>query len=99
MDAAMNRADASNSFSPCALLKRPVERTHISRGILRIRTNVMEFGRFTGTSSAVSGHTSYKVNLIILHAVSGKQWSRTKDLLAMTREKADPLGARLKSAV
>src|SRR5271169_3907591 len=47
MEAAMNRAEASNSLSPFTLLKRPLERIHISRGMLKIRMSVMELGRFT----------------------------------------------------
>lgn len=53
MEAAINSAEANSSFSPCALLKRVVDKTQISRGMQRMRTNVMEFGRFTGASSAV----------------------------------------------
>src|ERR1700693_4207805 len=49
IDAAIKSAEASNSFSPCALLNRPVDRTHISKGMQRMRTNVMELGRFTGS--------------------------------------------------
>src|SRR5215831_7621646 len=45
--AAMNSADASNSFAPFALLKRELERIQISRGMLRMRLSVMELGRFT----------------------------------------------------
>src|SRR5262252_998850 len=45
--AAMNNADASNSFAPCVLLKCEPERIQTSRGILQMRLNVMEFGRFT----------------------------------------------------
>src|SRR5882724_4886031 len=47
MDAAINSADASNSFSPVTLLKRGLARIHISRGMLKIRISVMELGRFT----------------------------------------------------
>jgi len=49
----MKSAEARSSFSPCALLKRVVDRTHMSKGMHRIRTTVMEFGRFTGASGAV----------------------------------------------
>ncbi len=48
----MNSAEASNSFSPFTLLKRPLERIHISRGMLKIRMSVMELGRFTLLRSA-----------------------------------------------
>jgi hypothetical protein len=48
MDAAINRIEASSSFSPFELVKRLVERTHMSSGMLHIRVSVMEFGRFTG---------------------------------------------------
>src|SRR5580658_3865540 len=34
MEAATNKAEASNSFSPVTLLKRVLERIHISRGML-----------------------------------------------------------------
>src|SRR5450631_2722132 len=47
MEAAMKIAEASNSFSPCRLLNRPLARIHISRGMLKIRISVMELGRFT----------------------------------------------------
>jgi hypothetical protein len=47
MEAAMNSAEANNSFSPVTLLKRPLERIHISRGMLKMRISVMELGRFT----------------------------------------------------
>jgi hypothetical protein len=43
----MNRAEAKNSFSPPVLAKRLVERIQISSGMLKMRVNVMEFGRFT----------------------------------------------------
>src|ERR1700722_284054 len=45
--AAMNTAEASNSFSPFWLLKRLLEIIQISRGMLRMRISVMELGRFT----------------------------------------------------
>jgi len=47
--AAMNSADASNSFAPFALLKWELERIQISKGMLRMRLSVMELGRFTET--------------------------------------------------
>src|SRR5260370_26071798 len=47
MEAAVKSADASNSFSPCTLLNRTLERIHISRGMLKMRISVMELGRFT----------------------------------------------------
>ena len=43
----MKSAEASNSFSPFTLLKRPLERIHISKGMLKMRMSVMELGRFT----------------------------------------------------
>ena len=43
----MNRAEASNSYSPVWLLKRVLERIQISRGMLKMRISVMELGRFT----------------------------------------------------
>jgi hypothetical protein len=42
----MNSAEASNSFSPFTLVKRLLERIHISRGMQKIRMSVMELGRF-----------------------------------------------------
>src|SRR6266536_2809464 len=51
MAAAMNSADASNSFSPFTLVKRELERIQISRGILQMRLSVMELGRFTAKGS------------------------------------------------
>src|SRR5438876_7526316 len=47
MEAAMNSAEASNSFSPLALGNRLLESTQMSTGIMQIRISVMEFGRFT----------------------------------------------------
>ncbi len=47
MEAAMKIAEASSSFSPVTLLKRLLDRIHISRGMLKIRMSVMELGRFT----------------------------------------------------
>src|SRR4029077_6577707 len=47
MEAAMNNAEASSSFSPVTLLKRLLDKIHISRGMLKIRISVMELGRFT----------------------------------------------------
>lgn len=43
----MNRIEASSSFSPLTLVKRVVESTQMSRGMLKIRVSVMELGRFT----------------------------------------------------
>src|SRR5271167_4081288 len=45
--AAMNTAEASNSFSPFWLLKWLLEIIQISRGMLAMRISVMELGRFT----------------------------------------------------
>src|SRR5439155_26697271 len=47
MEAAMNSAAASSSFSPLAVGKRSLESTQMSTGMLRMRTSVMELGRFT----------------------------------------------------
>src|ERR1700683_302587 len=63
MEAAMNSAEASNSFSPLTLLKWLLERIHISRGMLKIRISVMELGRFTLRESPVA---SRNLVLIIL---------------------------------
>src|SRR5437870_1790891 len=43
----MKSADASNSFSPCTLLKRLVERSRYNSAILTMRLSVMYLGRFT----------------------------------------------------
>ena len=43
----MNNAEARISFSPLTLLSRLVESTHMSNGIMQMRINVMELGRFT----------------------------------------------------
>src|SRR6516164_11829793 len=48
-DAAINKAQASSSFSPLTLVKRALESTHISSGMLQMRVSVMELGRFTDT--------------------------------------------------
>jgi hypothetical protein len=40
-EAAMNNAEASNSFSPCELLNRLVERIQINTGTEKIRVTVM----------------------------------------------------------
>src|SRR4029077_4915247 len=48
IEAPIKSADASNSFSPFGLVSRPVERIQIKSGMLKIRTNVMELGKFTG---------------------------------------------------
>ena len=37
----MKSADASNSFSPCTLLKRLLERSQINSGMLTMRLSVM----------------------------------------------------------
>ena len=47
MAAAMNSAEASNSFSPLTLLKRGLDKIQISNGMLAMRISVMELGRFT----------------------------------------------------
>src|ERR1700730_14426846 len=64
MEAAMNSAEASNSFSPFTLLKRPLERIHISKGMLKMRMSVMELGRFTLGAAPEASRISV---LIILH--------------------------------
>src|SRR5690242_11518058 len=51
IDAAMNSAEASSSFSPFALGKRLVDRIQIRAGMLKMRVSVMELGRFTADSS------------------------------------------------
>jgi len=40
-------AEASNSLAPCSLLKWLEDKIQISRGMLQMRTSVMELGRFT----------------------------------------------------
>src|SRR5882724_6354679 len=47
MEAAINRAAARISFSPLMLVKRELDSTQMSTGMLRMRTSVMELGRFT----------------------------------------------------
>src|SRR5579864_3422370 len=47
IDAAINSAEASSSFSPFTLLKRALDKIQISKGMLKIRISVMELGRFT----------------------------------------------------
>src|ERR1700733_492821 len=64
MEAAMNRAEASSSFSPFTLLNRPLESIHISRGMLKIRMSVMELGRFTLQGAPVASRNPV---LIMLH--------------------------------
>src|SRR5947207_4683739 len=49
----MNRAEASNSFSPLVLENLLVERIQISTGIMQIRISVMELGRFTRSNRAL----------------------------------------------
>src|SRR5437016_12255198 len=79
IEAAMNSAEASNSFSPCALPNRLVDRIQISSGMQRIRANVMELGKFTGGHRALSaGSHKTSVSSIILHGASGKQWPEGK---------------------
>src|ERR1700734_4309837 len=65
MEAAMNIAEASNSFVPCALLKWFEDRIQISKGMLQMRISVMEFGRFTAARE-VSGRAP-ELKLIMLH--------------------------------
>ena len=90
----MNSAEASNSFSPCALPNRLVDRIQISSGMQRIRANVMELGKFTGGHRALSaGSHKTSVSSIILHGASGKQWtegqtSALRRLALATRMKA-----------
>jgi hypothetical protein len=62
--AAMNTAEASNSFSPFWLLKRLLEIIQISRGMLAMRISVMELGRFTLRNGS---RDRPEVQLIILH--------------------------------
>src|ERR1022692_3239817 len=64
MEAMMKIAEASNSFSPFTLLKRPLERIHISRGMLKMRMSVMELGRFTLRAAPEARQVPV---LIILH--------------------------------
>src|SRR5215469_166689 len=45
--AAMKITEANNSLSPEMPLKRGLRRIHISKGMLKMRINVMELGRFT----------------------------------------------------
>ena len=66
----MNTSEASNSFSPCTLLKRALERIHISKGMLSIRVSVMELGRFTTRQAAGAGN-----HLDYAPLVSGTQWT------------------------
>src|SRR5438876_10780092 len=47
MEAAMNSTTASSSFSPLMAVNRVLDSTQMSTGMLRMRTSVMEFGRFT----------------------------------------------------
>src|SRR5207302_6444113 len=92
----MNSAEDSNSFSPCALPNRLVDRIQISSGMQRIRTNVMELGKFTGGHRALSaGSHKTSVSSIILHGASGKQWtegqtSALRRLALATRESTSP---------
>src|SRR5438270_8917014 len=77
MDAAMNRAEASNSCLPFTLLKRPLDRIHISRGMLKIRISVMELGRFTARGGSGGQPES---NLIMRHGNrerNGRKMRRT----------------------
>ena len=41
MEAQINNADASSSFSPCTLVKRVLSRIHINSGMLKMRVIVM----------------------------------------------------------
>src|SRR6185437_17072899 len=70
IEAAMNSAEARISFSPFALLSRLVDRTHMSSGIIQMRINVMELGRFTRKTAMGVRPCRY---LIILHRDSRKQ--------------------------
>src|SRR5690348_1369053 len=72
IEAAMNRIDASSSFSPFTLVKRVVESTQMSRGMLKIRVSVMEFGRFT----AHVGRT-HRPCLDYAPAGGARQWKGT----------------------
>jgi hypothetical protein len=47
IEAAMNSAEARISFSPFTALSRLVDSTQMSSGIMQMRINVMELGRFT----------------------------------------------------
>src|SRR5215469_4250599 len=85
IEAPINRAEASSSFWPFSLLRRVVERTQISRGMLKMRTNVMEFGKFTVTS-AVERKLRTRRCLIILHAPTGTQWTESR-ILARTKRR------------
>ena len=60
----MNSAEARISFSPFALLSRLVDSTHMSSGIMQMRINVMELGRFTRKTAVRS--TPEAIPLIIL---------------------------------
>src|SRR5579872_384387 len=51
MEAAMNSAVATISFSPLPLVNRLEERIQISSGMLKMRLSVMELGRFTGRNN------------------------------------------------
>src|ERR1700747_1352118 len=52
----MESAEASIYFSPFTLLNRLVDSTHISSGIMQMRINVMELGRFTRQTATGNTH-------------------------------------------
>jgi hypothetical protein len=54
IDAAMNRNEAMSSRSPLLELNQLLVSTQISTGMLKMRVNVMEFGRFTQTDRAAA---------------------------------------------
>src|ERR1700728_366603 len=66
MEAAMNIAEASSSLAPCSLLKWLEDKIQISRGILQMRINVMELGRFTAAQQL--SRRRPERDSIILHA-------------------------------
>jgi len=78
MEAAINMAEASNSLAPCSLLKWLEDKIQISRGMLQMRTSVMELGRFHRAAREASGRVP-ELNSIILHG--GAERNREKVLL------------------
>src|SRR5580700_3052679 len=98
IDAAINRAEASSSFSPPVLSKRLVERIQISSGILQMRVSVMELGRFTGPLGDRMPGTNARTSdtRIILHHEQRKQCRNrakgqtTKKLLPRSRRPPFP---------
>src|SRR5882757_7650207 len=78
MEAAMKMAEASNSFSPVTLLNRPLERTHISRGMLKIRISVMELGRFTLRGGFRKDQFDYPPRQKGTQCTIGLRWRRTR---------------------